>query len=52
MTEPVRVDFASAGGVEIAAYRWDPEGPPRAIAQLVHGVGEYALRYSPWPTLW
>ena len=46
MTEPVRVDFVSAGGVNIAAYRWDPEGAPRAIAQLVHGVGEYALRYS------
>ena len=47
MTSPVRVDFVSAGGVKIAAYRWDPEGPARAIAQLVHGVGEYALRYTP-----
>ena len=47
MTDPVRVDFASAGGVNIAAYRWDPDGPPLAIAQLVHGVGEYALRYAP-----
>lgn len=46
MTEPVRVDVDSAGNVRIAGYRWDPIGPPRAIAQLVHGVGEYALRYS------
>jgi alpha-beta hydrolase superfamily lysophospholipase len=46
MTEPVRVDFVSAGGLNIAGYRWDPVGTPRAIAQLVHGVGEYALRYS------
>ena len=45
--QPTRVDFPSAGGVTIAAYRWDPEGPPRAIAQIVHGVGEYALRYTP-----
>lgn len=47
MTEPTRVDFPSAGELQVAAYRWDPEGAPRAIAQLVHGVGEYALRYSP-----
>lgn len=29
--EPSRVDCESAGGVGIAAYRWDPEGEPRAI---------------------
>lgn len=43
---PVRVDFPSVGEVTIAAYRWDPIVPPRAIAQLTHGVGEHALRYS------
>jgi alpha-beta hydrolase superfamily lysophospholipase len=47
MTEPTRVDFESAGGVTVAAYRWDPEGEPRAIAQLAHGVGEHAQRYAP-----
>ncbi len=47
MSEPTRVDFESAGGVKIAAYRWDPAGEPRAIAQLAHGVGEYARRYAP-----
>lgn len=47
MTEPVRVDFSSAGGAIIAAYRWTPPGDPRAIVQLAHGVGEYALRYTP-----
>ena len=47
MTEPTRVDFESAGGTRIAAYRWDPAGEPRAIAQIVHGVGEYAQRYQP-----
>ncbi|WP_280341913.1 alpha/beta hydrolase [Nocardia neocaledoniensis] len=41
------VDFPSAGDVTIAGYRWDPQGEPRAIAQIVHGVGEYALRYTP-----
>jgi alpha-beta hydrolase superfamily lysophospholipase len=44
--EPVRLDFDSAGAT-IATYRWDPEGAPRAIAQITHGVGEYALRYQP-----
>ncbi|MEO5710424.1 MAG: alpha/beta hydrolase [Nocardioidaceae bacterium] len=47
MTEPTRVDFESAGGVTVAAYRWDPVGEPRAIVQLAHGVGEYARRYAP-----
>ncbi|MDR7254283.1 alpha-beta hydrolase superfamily lysophospholipase [Nocardioides sp. BE266] len=45
--EPTRVDFESTGGVQVAAYRWDPEGDPRAIAQIAHGVGEYARRYEP-----
>ncbi len=44
--DPVRLDFDSAD-VRIAVYRWDPAGEPRAIAQLTHGVGEYALRYRP-----
>jgi alpha-beta hydrolase superfamily lysophospholipase len=45
--EPTRFGFPSAGGVTIAAYRWDPVGRPRAIAQITHGVGEHALRYRP-----
>jgi alpha-beta hydrolase superfamily lysophospholipase len=44
-TEPARVDFESRD-VTVAAYRWDPESEPRAIAQLTHGMGEHALRYS------
>ena len=44
-TEPTRVDFAS-GDLTIAAYRWDPDGHPRAIVQVTHGMGEHALRYS------
>lgn len=48
MTETTtRVDFPSEGGVTIAAYRWGPDGEPRAIVQLAHGMGEYALRYAP-----
>lgn len=44
--QPTRVDFLSAGGVTVAAYRWDPDGEPRAAAQLTHGMGEHALRYD------
>ena len=43
---PARVDFPSAGGVTVAAYRWDPTGEPRAVVQLTHGMGEHALRYA------
>lgn len=46
-TEAKRVDYESAGGVTVAAYRWDPEGEPRGIAQVVHGVGEHVQRYLP-----
>ena len=49
-SEPTRVDFPSSDGVTVAAYRWDPEGTPKAIAQITHGVGEYATRYARWPT--
>jgi alpha-beta hydrolase superfamily lysophospholipase len=45
-SDPTRVDFQSTEGVTIAAYRWDPDGAPRAIAQITHGVGEYATRYA------
>ena len=44
--QPTRVDFPSAGGGTIAAYRWDPDGEPRAAVQLTHGMGEHALRYA------
>ncbi len=43
--EPTRVDFPS-GGLTVAAYRWDPDGAPRAIVQITHGMGEHALRYA------
>ena len=36
---------ASAKG-QIQAYQWEPEQPPRAVIQLVHGISEYAGRYD------
>jgi alpha-beta hydrolase superfamily lysophospholipase len=47
MSEPTSFDFPSADGLSVAAYRWDPQGDARAIAQITHGVGEYAERYAP-----
>jgi alpha-beta hydrolase superfamily lysophospholipase len=52
MTDPANTPptaafrLPSAGGLEVAAYRWDAEGPVRAIVQLTHGMGEHALRYG------
>jgi alpha-beta hydrolase superfamily lysophospholipase len=43
--EATRVDFPS-GDLMVAAYRWDPEGVPRAIVQITHGMGEHAIRYA------
>ena len=41
-----RADFESSGGTTVAAYRWLPETPARAVVQLTHGMGEHALRYD------
>jgi len=38
--------FPSADGTQITAYRWDPDGEPRAAVQITHGMGEHALRYE------
>jgi alpha-beta hydrolase superfamily lysophospholipase len=38
--------YPSADGTQIAAYRWDPAGEPRAAVQLTHGMGEHARRYE------
>ena len=39
--------YPSSGGVQIAAYRWDPAGTPTGIVQLTHGMGEHVQRYGP-----
>jgi alpha-beta hydrolase superfamily lysophospholipase len=44
--EPALVDFDSADGLTLATYRWQPDGAPKAIAQIAHGVGEHARRYD------
>lgn len=39
-------EFPSKGAGMIHAYRWEPEGTPVAIVQLVHGIAEYMPRYD------
>ena len=38
--------FVDDDGVTIHYYVWRPAAP-RAIVQIVHGLGEYATRYEP-----
>ncbi|MTD12525.1 alpha/beta fold hydrolase [Nakamurella sp. YIM 132087] len=47
MVEPESSEVLVPDGARIATYRWDPVGTPKAVVQIVHGVGEYALRYRP-----
>ena len=37
--------FVDAHGVRIHYYRWRA-AQPKAVVQLVHGLGEYAARYE------
>lgn len=38
--------YPSCAAGDIHACRWNPEGRPRAVIQIVHGVAEYAARYD------
>jgi alpha-beta hydrolase superfamily lysophospholipase len=36
----------SPDGTTLAVYRWDPEGAPRAVVHVSHGMAEHARRYA------
>jgi alpha-beta hydrolase superfamily lysophospholipase len=38
--------FDGRDGVSVTGYRWEPEGAPRGIVQITHGVGEHLKRYD------
>ena len=38
---------SSDGKHDICAYLWCPEGTPRGVVQIVHGICEYVGRYEP-----
>ncbi len=37
--------FKGAGGLELYAQRWRPDGEPKAVLAIVHGFGEHSGRY-------
>lgn len=39
------IEFASQDGIRIQTWRWAPEGAPRAVVQVQHGLGEHGGRY-------
>ncbi|MFJ9693126.1 alpha/beta fold hydrolase [Kitasatospora sp. NPDC101183] len=36
----------SPGGIRVHVHTWAPDGPPRAVVQIAHGMGEYGGRYA------
>ncbi len=38
--------YPSAGQGTIHGYRWEPEGAPKAVVQIVHGIAEHIGRYE------
>lgn len=42
-----RFSYRSSNGLcDIAAYKWLPDGKPKAVIQIVHGMAEHATRYD------
>lgn len=37
---------SATDGTSLHTYRWLPEGPPRAIIQIAHGMAEHSARYE------
>ena len=40
--------YRPRGGGLICGDRWLPEGEPRAVVQLIHGIADHAARYAPF----
>ena len=38
--------FKDQDNIEIFVYKWEPETPPKAVVQIVHGLAEHAKRYA------
>ncbi len=39
-------DFRADDGQTLLGRRWLPEGPPRAVVQIAHGLAEHSARYA------
>jgi len=44
--EESTIEVTSRDGIQLQVYRWAPDGEPRAVVQIQHGLGEHALRYK------
>ena len=38
--------FEDKDNIEIFVYKWEPDTPPKAVVQIVHGLAEHAKRYA------
>ena len=38
--------YKDQDGVDIFVYKWSPEGAPKAVVQIAHGLAEHAARYE------
>ena len=38
--------LATPDGMSLFVYRWLPDGPPKAVVQIAHGLAEHAARYA------
>jgi alpha-beta hydrolase superfamily lysophospholipase len=38
--------FKDKDEIEIFVYKWEPESPPKAVVQIIHGLAEHAKRYT------
>lgn len=38
--------YESTCGIQLHGYRWEPEGTPKAIVQIIHGIAEHVARYD------
>lgn len=39
--------YLSEDGVAVHVHEWLPEGEPRGVVQIAHGMGEHGARYEP-----
>ena len=38
--------FTDQDGIKIFVYKWEPDTPPKAAIQFIHGLAEHAKRYG------
>ena len=43
---PETLFFTDADGVDVAYYRWNPDGAPRGVVLIAHGASEHGARYN------